>query len=213
MPVRPIRFVQIAVNADHIIGLTHDGDVYFRDKPPYNYNSTTSYSHVGGFSSANKKDDDEKKEKKCWKKLYMYELIDLPRGGEVREAQSADGEGEKQEEPKIEVVVDEAPHKVYKDPDTVKKVQAALKEKGFYKKKVDPDTYKIDGEMGNLTTTAIKDFQKSVNLKDTGEVDLDLWKALGLMSKPDENETIDEFVTELNDKNEGDTDVEIFCNA
>lgn len=212
MPVKPIRFVQIAVNADHVFGLTPEGDVFYRDKPPYNYSSTTGYSHVGGYAS-NKKDDDEKKEKRCWKKLYMYELIELPKGGEVREAQSADGEGEKQEEAKIEVVVDEPARKVYKDPESVKKVQTALKEKGFYKKTGPNDTYKIDGEMGHLTTTAIKDFQKSVNLKDTGEIDLTLWKALGLLGKADENETIEEFVELDNNDMEEHPDVEIFCGA
>lgn len=203
--VKPIKFIQIAINADHIIGLTPDGEVYFRDKPPFTYN-TTGYSHVSGFQ---KKDDDAKVEKKCWKKLYMYELIELPKGGEVREAQSAD-EGEKQEEPTIEVVVDEAPRKVYKDVETVKKVQAALKAKGFYIKTGPNDTYKVDGEMGHLTTTAIKDFQKSVNLKDTGEIDHALWKALGLLSNIDDNETV--VPVNENDIVE-DTDEVVYCGA
>lgn len=190
MPVvKPIRFVQIAINADHIIGLTPEGEVYYREKPPYSY-TTTSYNHVTGYQQP-KKDDDAKLEKKCWKKCYMYELVELPRGGEVREAQSAD-EGEKQEEAKTEPVIDEPARKVYKDVESVKKVQAALKAKGFYVKTPN-DTYKIDGELGNLTTTAIKEFQKSVNLKETGEIDFPLWKALGLLGEKDDNEIVIEL--------------------
>lgn len=173
---KPISFIQIAVNADHIIGLTMDGDVYYRDKPPFSHTSTNNYSHVGGYQT--KKDDDEKKEKKCWKKLYMYELVEPPKGGHEREAQPST-------DPAPAAVVDEPARKVYKDVETVKKVQTALKEKQFYK-----DTYKIDGDLGNLTVNAIKAFQKSVELNETGEVDLELWRALGLLGSIDDNETV-----------------------
>lgn len=170
MITKPILFVQIAVNSDHIFGLSPDGDVYYRDKPPYNYNNNTNYSYSGG----QKKDDAD--EKKAWKKLFMEYRVEVPKGGQEREAQSAN----EPESPPAEVVVDLPARKIYKDADTVKAVQTALKEKGFYRKDPAPDTYKIDGELGDLTVKAIKAFQKSVMFQETGEIDLALWNKLEL---------------------------------
>ncbi len=173
MITQKIRFMQICVNSDHIFGLTEDGEVYYRDKPPYSYNTTTYY---GGGNGAVKKDIDE--EKKLWKKLAMDCVVPIPKGGEVREAQPAPDTNA------ANVVVDVPAHKVYRDTETVKKVQVALQGKGFYK-----GTNKIDGDLGNFTVTAIKEFQKSAQLIETGEIDLTLCNALGL-NQPDVNETV-----------------------
>lgn len=196
MITKPIRFCQIAATTDHIFGLDEEGNVYYREKPPYFTSTTHHYS--GGTTSYQKKDEAE--EKKVWKKCFMEYKVELPKGGAEREAQPAqDGET-----PAIEMVVDEGPRKVYSDVETVKRVQQALKDKGIYKEK-----YKIDGDLGHLTKTAIREFQKQSNFKETGEIDFQLWNALGLTHASTENEKI----IELNDKDVEDTDVEVFVGA
>lgn len=174
MITKPIRFVQIAVNTDHIFGLTPEGDVYYRDKPAWSFNSNTN----AAFGQQKK---EETEEKKVWKKCTMEARVEVPKGGAEREAQVA--EAAKPAEPVAEVVLDEPPHRVYKDVQTVKHVQTALKAKGFYK-----ENNKIDGDLGNITMNSIKAFQKSLNLKETGEIDVALWNALGLGN--DENEIV-----------------------
>lgn len=196
MLTKPIRFVQIAVNSDHIFGLSEEGEVYYRDKPPYQFTSYNNNSAYGGSAGAMKKDADE--EKKAWKKLFMEHRVEVPKGGPEREAQPAN-----EPEVPVEVVVDAPARKIYKDAETVKSVQTALKEKGFYKKDGPTDTYKIDGDLGNLTVNAIKAFQKSINLQETGEIDLNLCEILGL-TKQAENETIielapDDVVEDVNE--------------
>ena len=55
----------------------------------------------------------------------------------------------------------------------VEAVQRALAERGYQ-----PGT--IDGAMGQHTASALKEFQRSVGLPDTGEIDDATWAALGL---------------------------------
>ncbi len=179
MITKPIRFIQIAVNSDHIYGLSEEGDVYYRDKPPYSY-GTTSYAN-------NYQKKEEAEEKKVWKKILMEYKVEIPKGGEVREAQPAN----EPETTPAETVVDLPARKIYKDADTVRKVQGALQGRGFYKK-----TNKLDGELGQFTVNAIKEFQKSVNLIETGEVDLALCNSLGL-NQPQENETVELGVDDI----------------
>jgi len=181
MITKPIRFVQIAVNMDHIFGLTPEGEVFYRDKPPHNY----GYDQRNNYGAGGTVKKDDADEKKSWKKLFMEYKYEVPKGGQEREAQAVNEPEESG--PSVEVVVDEPAKKIYKDTETVKSVQTALKEKGLYK-----ETYKIDGDLGKLTQDAIKEFQKSLQLKDTGEIDLTLWNALGL-NKGTETETIVEF--------------------
>lgn len=193
MITKPIGFTQIAVNADYIFGLTDDGDVYYREVPPRSYSTTTYQGGYGGSAGAQKKDEQE--EKRAWKKCFMEYKVELPKGGTEREAQSATDTEQAPPTAPVEVVVDEPARKVYKDADTIKAVQTALKERGLYK-----DTWKIDGEAGKLTQDAIKAFQKTVNLRETGEIDLTLWNALGLNKNADNEVTIEvEAVDEVSD--------------
>jgi len=180
---KPITFIAIAANMDHIYGLSADGEVYFREKPAHNYGTG-----FGAYAGQQKKEDNE--DKKVWKKLFMEYRVDVPKGGQEREAQAAN----EPEQPAVEVIVEMPARKIYKDVETVKSVQTALKMRGFYKKEPN-DTYKIDGDLGNLTVTAIKAFQKSVNLIETGEIDLTLWNALGL-GEHTENETVIEITSD-----------------
>ena len=67
-----------------------------------------------------------------------------------------------------------------KDKATVKKIQTALKNKGYY------TTYKghtlaIDGEFSKNTVRSIKQFQKDKGLKVTGQVDEKTAKKLGII--------------------------------
>ena len=67
-----------------------------------------------------------------------------------------------------------------KDKATVKKIQRALKNKGYY------TTYKghtlaIDGEFSKNTVRSIKQFQKAKGLKVTGNVDEKTAKKLGIL--------------------------------
>lgn len=176
-PTRPISFKQITATTDHIFGLDDDGNVYYREKPPYNYASTA-------LTGAKK---EELEEKKLWRKCLMECKLELPKGGAEREAQPGNDVENTESAVEVAVEIDEAHRRVYKDADTVKKVQTALKEKGFYK-----ENYKIDGDLANLTVTAIKAFQKSISLQETGEIDLTLWDALGL-NVSTEDETIVEL--------------------
>ena len=191
MITKPIGFAQIAVNADYIFGLTSDGDVYYREVPPRSYTTTTYNSGFGGSEGAKKKDEQE--EKRAWKKCFMEYKVELPKGGAEREAQSAT-EVEQGPPPPADVVVDEPARKVYKDADTIKSVQTELKVRGFYK-----ENWKIDGDLGKLSQDAIKAFQKSVNLRETGEIDLTLWNALGLNKNADNEVTIDVEADEVTD--------------
>lgn len=176
MITKPISFIQIAVNSDHIYGLTPDGDVYFREKIPFVYNS-------GAYNSVSKRDDPD--EKKAWRKLFMECKVELPKGGQERDAQTVN-EPEQSEQP-VEVIVDVPAHKIYKDAATVTKVQNALKAKGFYK-----ETNKSDGDLGVLTVKGIKEYQVYSNMPETGEIDLALCTALDL-NKPDDNEIVIEL--------------------
>jgi hypothetical protein len=203
MITKPIRFIQITATTDHIFGLDEEGEVYYRAKPAHDFGTSSVTSYSGSVTGYQKKDEAE--EKKVWKKCYMYYKVELPKGGAERDAQTAEDGEKPPETPVAELVIDEPARKIYKDVETVKKVQIALKEKGFYKKD-GTDTYKIDGDLGHLTTTAIKAFQKSVDLKETGEVDLNLWNALNLNAS-NENETIIVLTDEVEDANE------IFCGA
>ena len=54
----------------------------------------------------------------------------------------------------------------------IKKIQVLLNNAGFYKDK-------IDGRMGQKTVKAIKEFQKSKNLKQSGVVNARTWEELG----------------------------------
>ncbi len=54
---------------------------------------------------------------------------------------------------------------------TKKQIQAALKNAGFY-------NGPVDGKFGQLTTTAVKEFQKANNLKDDGKVGQQTWAKL-----------------------------------
>lgn len=200
MITKPIRFIQICATTDHIFGLDEEGEVYFRVKPAHDYGSSTVATH---YTAQNYQKKEEAEEKKTWKKCHMYYKVELPKGGDEREAQTADGAVT--EAVVVQPVVDELPRKVYKDIETVKRVQVALKEKGFYKKEGN-DTYKIDGDLGHLTTTAIKAYQKSLSLVETGEVDLTLYNALGLNAST-ENETIIDLTDGVEEPNE------TFCGA
>lgn len=196
-----IRFVQITATTDHIFGLDEEGVVYYREKPSFVY----STAHAAGYGGASYQKKDEAEEKKVWKKCLMEYKVELPKGGAEREAQPGTEDG-KPAQTALEVVVDEPARKVYKDTETVKRVQQALKDKGIYK-----DTYKIDGDLGHLTIKAIKEYQKSLSLKEDGEIDFNLWNALGLNAS-NEQETIIELKPEL--KPEEDlSDVEIFAGA
>lgn len=197
MITKPIRFIQIAVNSDHIYGLTPEGEVYYRDKISFSY---TSFNHRNNCGNTTTKKDDE--EKKVWKKLLMEYRLDVPRGGPERDAQPSN----EPEQPAVDIVVAAAAGEIYKDVDTVKSVQTALRAKGFYR-----EAWKIDGDLGKLTRDAIKEFQKSVRLKETGEIDLTLWNALGLNQNRVENENTVETI-ELNDEGVEDYN-EVFIGA
>lgn len=174
MITRPISFIQIAISTDHIYGLTSEGEVFYRDKIPYNFIHNTTY--YGGGNGAVKKEEDL--EKKTWKKLNMDYKYEIPKGGEIRIPQEAEEDAP--------VIVEIPAHKVYRDVETVKRVQSALKERGYYIKLPLPDTYKIDGILAELTIKAIKEYQKSHNFVDNGDIDLKLCISLGLDKTDDE---------------------------
>lgn len=206
MITKPIEggFKQICATSDHIYGLDHDGNVYYREKAPTSYSSFNNSPYY-----ADKEKKEAAEEKKAWKKLFMEYKVELPKGGPERSAQPANEPEQPVEQ--VDVLVDEPAHKVYKDVETIKRVQQALMDKDFYKK-----TNKIDGDLGKLTVDGIKAFQKSVNLRETGEIDLTLCNALGL-NKPSENETVveaeNEPTIELSTGDIVEEDDEVYCGA
>ena len=62
----------------------------------------------------------------------------------------------------------------------VKKIQKALIKKGYYKSS-SGKAYKVDGNYGDLTVKAVKQFQKAKKLKVTGKVDEKTAKKLGII--------------------------------
>ena len=62
----------------------------------------------------------------------------------------------------------------------VKKIQKALIKKGYYKSS-SGKPYKVDGNFGDLTVKAVKQFQKAKKLKVTGKVDEKTAKKLGII--------------------------------
>lgn len=181
MITKPITFVNGWCGTNHIFAITADGEIYYRDQPPFSHTSSTATTPYAIEAAAEHKKKIADDEKKVWKKLLMEYRVDLPKGGPEREAQAAN-EIMTAAEP-ADVVIDEPARKIYKDPETVKAVQQALMDKTFYK-----NTYKVDGDLGKLTADAIKAFQKSIEVKETGEIDFALWAALGLAGDR-ENET------------------------
>jgi hypothetical protein len=204
MITKPIEggFKMICATSDHIYGLDNEGNVYFREKAP------TSYAYNNTYYADKDKKKEDADEKKAWKKLFMEYKVELSKGGPERSAQPSTEETTT--EP-ADIVIDEPAHKVYKDVETIKRVQQALMDKEFYKK-----TNKVDGDLGKLTVDGIKAFQKSVNLRETGEIDLTLCNALEL-NKPEENETVVETEPAIeltaSDIEDEEDDNEVYCGA
>jgi hypothetical protein len=77
MATKPIRFMQIAVNTDHIYGLDEEGEVWYRDKIPY---TVTTYHN--SYTTADSNKEKEKKEQATlWKPLRMDARVELKDNG------------------------------------------------------------------------------------------------------------------------------------
>lgn len=163
MITRPISFIQICCNTDHIYGLDEKGDVWYRDKPPYSTHSVYSAPNISEKDKAAAKE-----EARTWKPFEMKAKVKMPESGPMRDAQSTTDDPD--------VVIDEP--KIYTDQTTIIAVQTALMAEKY--------NLKADGLLGNITTNHIRSIQAKHKLPQTGLIDDNLLEALKIVLKKEE---------------------------
>ena len=75
---KAIRFVQIETTANHIYGLTREGEVWYRSVIPYSY--STGYTTP---TNVSRKESESKENEKLWKPLDMIARHPDPPGPQL----------------------------------------------------------------------------------------------------------------------------------